>query len=416
MQNTPPWPQTQPILEALSSLSYQAGELNSYLHEIVESVSHLLQLDWSVVTLCSQDQEKVMASSLELGKGEHIYSLHGSLTNTVFQTGQTLCVEDAKIHPEYGSPPEGYLAYIGVPLRTYQGEVIGTICSFCRYPRLFTVEEVRTLELFAERAATAIDNYNLYQKQQEFNKFLEAEVVKRTEELRVAQTKLIERERLAAIGEFASMIVHEIRNPVTTILMGLNYFKRTYPSAKDQERVTLALDETHRLENLLKEILLYAKPQTLQLTTLEINSLVEEILLSLAEMPEARERKLKFIPNSKPLNIQVDKDKLKQVLINLVQNACEAIKPGEQVTCKIELMTDSSQVCLSIHNGGLPIPADILPKLAQPFYSSKPEGTGLGLAIVKRIVDAHGASFSIQSNEVIGTFVKIEIPLQLENS
>lgn len=405
----PLWQQAQPILEVLSSLSYRAGELDGYLHEIACSVSNLLELDWSVVTLCWQDKERVMATSIDLGEGDHIYSLHGSLTNTVVQTGQTLCVEDATNHPEYGSPPEGYVSYLGVPLRTYQGEVLGTICSFCEQPRIFTSEEVRTVELFAERAATAINNYNLYQKQQEFNQFLEAEVAKRTEQLRAAQAQLIEREKLAAIGEFASMIVHEIRNPVTTILMGLNYFKKTRISEQERERVSLALNEAHRLQNLLKEILLYAKPQTLQLEELEVNTLLKEIFSVLAEMPEAQERKLELICSSERLYLQADKDKLKQVFINVVSNACEAVNSGEQVTCKIEYK--NNQVCFSVHNGGTPIPVEILPKLTQPFCSTKPGGTGLGLAIVKRIVEAHGGSLSIGSNEKEGTIVKIAIPL-----
>lgn len=409
--NMPLWQKAQPILEVLSSLSYQAGELDGYLEEIACGVSDLLQLDWSVVTLCWQDKERVMASSIDLGTEEHIYSLHGSLTNTVVQTGQTLCVEDATTHPEYGSPPPGYVSYLGVPLRTCQGEVIGTICSFCRQPRLFIAAEVRTVELFAERAATAIDNYNLYQKQQKFNQFLEAEVAKRTEELRVAQAQLIERERLAAIGEFAASIVHEIRNPLTTILMGLNYFTRSSLTEPERERASLALDEANRLQNLLQEILLYAKPQTLHLEKLEVNSLIEGMLPSLREMPEARGRNLEFSYGPEPLYIQADKDKLKQVLINLVRNGCEAVETGEQVTGKIERDTENNQVCLSIHNGGLPIPVNILPKLTQPFCSTKPSGTGLGLAIVRRIVEAHGGSLSIQSQEEEGTTVRVAIPL-----
>jgi signal transduction histidine kinase len=412
-QLVPAWQQAQPILEALSSLSYRADELDGYLYEIACSVSHLLELDWSVVTLCKDGVERVMASSIDMGEGEHIYSLHGSLTETVVKTGKTLCVEDSKIHPEYGCPPEGYVSYLGVPLRTFSGETIGTICSFCIAPRLFTPEETRTVELFAERAATAIDNYYLYQQQLQFNEVLEAEVVKRTEELRLAQAQLIERERLAAIGEFASMIVHEIRNPVTTMVMGLNYFKKTSMSDRDRARVTLALEEADRLQNLLKEILLYAKPQTLQIEALELNKLIEEMLLSLREMPEAEGKELKFIPASPQVKILGDKDKLKQVTINLIRNAWEAIANGEVVTCQLETGSNCDRVGISIHNGGTPIPAELLPKLTQPFCSGKPGGTGLGLAIVKRIVDAHGGALSIESNALEGTKVNITLPLAI---
>ncbi|MGL5877306.1 MAG: ATP-binding protein [Xenococcaceae cyanobacterium] len=406
-----PFQQAQPILEALSSLSYRTGELDGYLHEIACSVSHLLELDWSVVTLCKDKIERVMASSIDMGEGEHIYSLHGLLTDTVVKTGKTLCVENAKTHPEYGCPPEGYVSYLGVPLRTYTGDIIGTICSFCIEPRLFTPQETRTVELFAERAATAIDNYHLYQQQRQFNEILEAEVVKRTEELRLAQAQLIERERLPALGEFASTIVHEIRNPVTTMLMGLNYFQKTCTSSRDRQRAELALEEADRLQNLLKEILLYAKPQTLQLEALELNELIEAMLLSLQEMPEADGRKIKFIPAPTKVTILGDKDKLKQVSINLIRNACEAIDLGEVVTCKIELESEGDRVCLSVHNDGIPIPAELLPKLTQPFCSGKPGGTGLGLAIVKRIVDAHGGALSIQSEALEGTKVNITLPI-----
>lgn len=398
------------ILEVLSLLSYRAGELDNYLRDIACGVSHLLELDWTVVTLCRNEQERVMASSLNLSEGDRVYSLHGTLTDTVVRTGQTLTVEDAKTHPEYGKPPEGYCSYLGVPLRTAQGEILGTLCSFCRQPRQFAVEEIRTAELFAERAATAIDNYHLYQQVRQFNQALEAEVAKRTEELKAAQAKLIEQERLAAIGEFAATIVHEIRNPVTTILMGLEYFKKTRLSQREQMRLSLALDEAKRLQNLLSEILLYAKPHVLQRETIDLNRFIEEMVVPLGEMPEAEGRRIDFIPSATPVNILGDKDKLKQVLINSVRNACEAIASGEAVICQVEADKNSSQAIISVCNGGTPIPAELLPKLTQPFCSGKPGGTGLGLAIVKRIVDAHGGTLSIQSDESLGTIVRIAIP------
>ncbi|NET53534.1 MAG: GAF domain-containing protein, partial [Merismopedia sp. SIO2A8] len=405
------WQQAQPILEILSSLSYRNGKLDSYLQAIAGEVSCLLELDWSVVTLCRDDQERVMASNLDLGDGPQVHSLHGTLTNTVVQTGQSLCVEDAIRNSNYGKPPPGYRAYLGVPLRTCEGEVMGTICSFCIEPRQFNWEEVKTVELFAERAATAIDNYNLYHQQLRFNQVLEAEVEKRTSELKEAQAQLIERERLAAIGEFAAMIVHEIRNPMTTIMMGLKALTKLTLCDRDQTRLRLALEESNRLQKLLKEILLYAKPQLLQLEQMELNSFLEELLANLCQMPEAQRRHIKFIPLQPTVTIMGDKDKLKQVLVNLVGNACEAIAPGEVVTCTLALENEPDCVCLTVHNGGVPIPAEVLPKITQPFCSTKPEGTGLGLAIVKRIIEAHQGNLSIESDSEQGTIISITLPI-----
>lgn len=406
------WQRERRTLEVLSSLSYRRGELRSYLQEITLGICELLQLDWSVVTLCDNGLEKVIASSIDLGNAsEEFYSLHGTLTGAVVETGKCLVVPDINTCTEYGEPPKGYQAYLGVPLRTPEGKIIGTVCSFHKTPRQFACEEVRIAELFAERAATAIDNYYLYKQQLRFNQMLEAEVVRRTEELQVTQAKLMEQERLAAIGEIAAGIVHEIRNPFTTVKMGLNFFRRLDLSASAKERLSLAMDEAERLERLLKEILLYAKPQTLQLEKIDMNELITEILRPLQEMPEAVERKIEFYPAMSAVKVEGDKDKLKQVLINLVRNACEAVGKGDIVKLRLDGNANLNQVCVDVQNGGEPIPTEILSKLIQPFFSTKTSGTGLGLAIVKRIVEAHSGHLLIKSNPSEGTTVSVQLPV-----
>ena len=408
LQNQP-WQQEFPAMALLSTLNYRTGELSSYLHNIASGVSELLGVDWSVVTLCQEGFDTVLASSVDMGEGEHIYSLHGSLTGTVIQIGCSLAVEDAQENPEYGQPPEGYRSYLGIPLRTAQGEVIGTICSFHQQPRKFNKDEMQIVELFAERAATAIDHYHLYQQQCQFNQVLEAEVEKRTAELRTAQAKLVEQERLAAIGEFAAIIVHEIRNPLTTIMMGLKYFQKTILAEPAQERLALAHDDSSRLQRLLGEILLYAKPQVLQLCQLDINEFILELLLSIREMPEAINRKIEFTPLLPAVKILGDRDKLKQVFINIVRNACEAVFAGDIVRCEVDILPNNI-VCIHVRNSGELIPPEILSKLTQPFFSTKSSGTGLGLAITKRIVNAHGGELLIKSEPRMGTTVSVHLP------
>ncbi len=405
------WVQAQPILEALSSLSYRTGELETYLQQITNSISRLMGIDWSAVTLCWDDNEKVLASNLDLGEGEHLYSLHGTLTEAVVRRDQTLVVENTALCQDYGEPPVGYRSYLGVPLRVSHGAVIGTLCSFCELPRQFNQDEIRIAELFAERAATAIDNYNLYQSQQKFNEMLEMELEKRSVELRVAQEKLIEQERLAAIGEFTSMIVHEIRNPVTTMTMGLQFFRKLHPSGSENERAVLAIEESQRLHNLLSEVLMYAKPQVLNLVQVDITTLLRSMVPTLTGMPEGTDRELVLVMPEGSVEILGDVDKLKQVFINLVRNAYEAIGVGERVTCAV--VCESGQVRIRVQNGGLPIPAELLPKLTQPFCSNKSSGSGLGLAIVKRILDAHQAGLSIESSVETGTVIQLQFPVAM---
>ncbi|BAY99292.1 GAF sensor signal transduction histidine kinase [Tolypothrix tenuis PCC 7101] len=410
------WQRERRIIELLSSLNYRTGELSSYLHNIACGVSELIAVDWTVVTFCQEGFETILASSLEIPEdAPRVYALHGRLIGTVMESKRTLAVEDAITNPKYGKPAEGYRAYLGIPLQTSQGQVFGTICSFHQQAREFTSDEIQIVELFAERAATAIDHYHLYQKQCEFNQKLEAEVEKRTAELRATQAKLVEQERLAAIGEFSSIIVHEIRNPLTTMVMGLKYFKKTMLTEAAQERLSLALSEAGRLERLLSEILLYAKPQVLQLCELDVNDFIRDLLLTIQEMPEALNRKIEFIPASSAVTISGDKDKLKQVFINIVRNACEAVADGDIIRWEVNTALPG-EVCINVHNDGNHIPSEIICKLSQPFFSTKPEGTGLGLAITKRIVNAHGGQFCIQSQPLIGTDVSVQLPVVISCS
>lgn len=161
------------IVEILAVLSYRSGKLKPYLQQIAIAVSELINLDWSVVTLCRGDKERILASSFDIGDAlDKTYSLHLTLTDYVLKKGCPLVVEDTKYSKEYGEAPDGYRSYLGIPLRLSTGDMVGTICSFNETPRTFDQEEIRLASIFAERAASAIENYQLYQKLQEMNEQL----------------------------------------------------------------------------------------------------------------------------------------------------------------------------------------------------------------------------------------------------
>ena len=217
-------------------------------------------------------------------------------------------------------------------------------------------------------------------------------------------------ERLAEIGELAAMIVHEVRNPLTTVMMGLKSFESLDLSDRSRTRLDLATAEAERLQRLLNEILQYARCQTLQTTELEINSLIQGMLESLRAMPAAAERQIVFTA-IQPIRVLGDRDKLTQVFINLISNACEAIPAGETVTWSLETCKPQRHLWIRIHNGGEPIPPDILMQLTMPFFTTKSSGNGLGLAIVKRIVEAHMGELEIASStDIGGTCVTVSLP------
>jgi signal transduction histidine kinase len=334
------------------------------------------------------------------------FLVHQTLAETVVQSGRSLAIEDNCQGSQHPGLAKEYLAYLGIPLKTRDRAVIGTVCSFFQSARTFTEADVNIVELFAERAATAIENFCLYQQQLGFNERLSQEVAACSIDLKQSQEQLVERERLAAVGTFTAMIVHEVRNPLTTIEMGLRYAQKVLHSDADRQRLALAIDEAQRLKQLLTEILNYAKPQVLQWSNLNIDQFFDDLLPQIQDLPEAAERHITYINDSPEVAVMADANKLKQVFLNLFRNAFEAIAPQETVSCSIDGSVRKNWICVSIHNGGTPIPSELLPQLTTPFCSTKPSGTGLGLAISKRIITAHGGELEIVTSPT-GTTVSV---------
>ena len=215
--------------------------------------------------------------------------------------------------------------------------------------------------------------------------------------------------RLAEIGELSAMIVHEVRNPFSTVYMALSSFNGAELSDRSQMRLSLALEEAERLKRLLNEILAYSKEQSIAQEAVNLSALSQDLAESLRESPVVATRNIELIDTVGNAAVKGDRDKLKQVFINLVNNACEAISEQETVTWQIQ-QASNHLLEIQVRNGGEPIPADVLPKLTQPFVSTKSNGNGLGLAITRRIVEAHGGSLTIESSAEDGTTVTVHLP------
>jgi signal transduction histidine kinase len=198
-----------------------------------------------------------------------------------------------------------------------------------------------------------------------------------------------------------------LRNPLTTVLLGLASLQLLNLPDSYAERLLLTSQEAERICHLLRDILLYARSKALQYVEFEVNAAIQDVLKSLELLPIAQNRIIRFLPVA-AVNLQADKSKFQQVLINLVENACEAISVGEIVTVRVEAMEKT--VCIEVHNLGHRILPDALPKLMQAFYTTKASGTGLGLAIVKRIVEAHQGCIQIASSDETGTTVSVWLP------
>lgn len=374
----------------------QSQELDNFLYQTACKISKLVNCSQLIIIICQESTEQIIASNNTTYKAEKYKNIINKTIKYIRQ------------NREY---KKALNEYIYIPLKIITGEIVGAICALKRQALSYTKEEIITLEMFAELAATKIDNYRLSQQQKEISSVFQTKIANYVKELNVVKAKLDRSNHLAKIGEFTASIIHEIRNSLTIVKMGLEYFDKVdnLPSYA-KERLSLSISEEKRLERLLQEILLYSKPNNLQLSELDVNSLIEKSLTLIEQMPQAKGRIIEFKPFPQPINILGDADKLKQIFINLLRNACEAVGNGELIKWRV-CYPHQDYVRISINNGGETIPSFNLPKITQPFYSTKSDGTGLGLAIVEQIVKAHGGKLSIQSNSTTGTTVNLELPV-----
>ena len=394
-------------LAKLTTLSYRSGELKPYLDSICEGLINILGEGIAAVTLYKDNKKNVLSVIPKERQPEGALEVHGYLSTYVVNHQQILNIEDASKAPEYGNPPEGYCSYLGVPLILPNGKVVGTLCYFNQHTRNYSQQEQQVSELFAERAAIALDNYEQFQQLKHYSDSLEDKVQLRTQELVGVREELVQKEKLAAIGEFASRITHEIRNPLATIALALDYLQKT-DDIKAQKRAILAANEVNRLKTLLNEVLLYSKPAQLNCQPLSLSAWLDDFLMTHESLSQQND--LRFSHTEKTTAIvNADADKLTQICLNLLRNACEASSPESEICWATTI--ENNKAVITIHNTGDTIPAGKLAQITEPFVSAKAGGSGLGLAIVKSLVLAHQGKLSIQSDLQSGTTISVALPL-----
>ncbi len=220
----------------------------------------------------------------------------------------------------------------------------------------------------------------------------------------------IEAERLAAIGKVVSEIAHDMKSPLMAIGGFANQVSRKLPEDADSnKKLQLVIQETKRLEVMVKEMLEFGKPLQLVLSRADLNELAQETVEVLKPVAAKEEVELKFEPDRSLPALHLDDSKLRQVLANLIANAIQASDAGEEVLVKTR--RSNSEALVEIADRGCGIPEQDREKIFQPFFSTKKKGTGLGLANVKRIMEAQGGKVTFHPNKDKGTTFIITLPL-----
>ena len=245
-----------------------------------------------------------------------------------------------------------------------------------------------------------------------FNEVLETEIEEATREIKEKHKALIKTEKLATIGELATGVAHEVRNPLSGIAIALELMQAETENEEHKQTISEILNEIVRLERIVKGLFQLGHPKSLQLIECEPNDIVERAL-SLVNM----RAKSKGVTIEKQLGcgnqFNVDHEQIEQVLLNLLINGIDAT--GSFGTVKVETKNCNGTVEIAVSDTGCGFSENDIDKILQPFYSTKERGTGLGLAISNGIVEAHGGKMHISSKKGSGSRFIVEIPNNLND-
>jgi signal transduction histidine kinase len=248
-------------------------------------------------------------------------------------------------------------------------------------PRQWAEEHVEVAEALAAQAAVAVENARLYE-----------EARAALHELRNAQDRVIHNEKMAVLGTFASGLAHEVRNPLNSISLQLSVLERRFGrceaalAGEMAELVDVIREEIRRLEVLVEDFLLFSRTDRIQYRPAQLEDIVGEVLNLMALEARASAVEMRHRKDGPLPRMRMDAEKMKQVVINLVRNAIEAMPAGGTVDVRTGMSEGRAQLVVSDSGPGLPTDVDVF----QLFVTTKPKGTGLGLSIVQQIVLQHG--------------------------
>jgi signal transduction histidine kinase len=239
----------------------------------------------------------------------------------------------------------------------------------------------------------------------------ESIIEKRAEERMRLKEQLSRVERMSALGEMAAGISHEIRNPLGIIRSSAELLKKKLAKIDPANALPdIIVEEASRLNNIITDFINFARPRSPKRSPCRVEEVIERTLAFLAAQIEERGYAIEKTYQHPLPEIMGDVPMLHQSFLNLFINAMQAMPDGGRIG--VGLRSEGDKVRIEIEDAGQGVPADLLTKIWDPFFTTKDKGTGLGLGIVKNIVEAHGGSIGITNREEQGARVTIELPVR----
>lgn len=347
------------------------------------------------------------------------YPLIGGITGHVFETGQGLLVNDVLEDKRYRAI-KGWQAGSEMCVAIREGgTILGIIDVESSSHNAFTHNDFMALESLAGILASVISSGNQYQRLQDTIielRSTQMELRARMDAQRSAENRLVQAAKLAAVGEMAAGIAHELNNPLTSVTGFAELaLEATSKESETYQDLELVMREARRARDVVRRLLDFARQSESTRARSSLNDVVQDIVALTKHLIHTNGVELKLdLEDTLPWTL-VDSNQMKQVLLNLVHNALQAMPAGGEMTIitRSAVRNGRDWVVVSVKDTGIGIPTADLSRIFEPFYTTRGNngGTGLGLSVTYGIVTDHGGQIEVESQPGMGAKFTVWIPL-----
>lgn len=243
---------------------------------------------------------------------------------------------------------------------------------------------------------------------------LNGELAAKVDQVERTQSQLLQSERLASIGEMAAAVAHGMRNPLASLRAAAQLALRHAEPLAAREPLHAIIQEVDRLDRRISHLLSFSRPAPFHPRRERVSDLIADLLPGFSELLLARRVELDLVVAPALPDVRVDPMQLEQALVEIISNALDAMRDGGLLRIGARAERDGAGapgIVIEIADTGDGIPAEVLPSVGEPFFTTRPEGTGLGLATAKRYIAQNGGQLSIQPGARVGTIVSVRLPL-----
>jgi signal transduction histidine kinase/DNA-binding response OmpR family regulator len=395
-------------LNEISRLTSHSLDLNQVLATTLNQTLVLMSGRTALIALIESEEADEAILRMHRGLPSQVdgqiagarWPVGEGLVGQVVGSGETQVTTDLDHDPHLIKLAEHDLHTAACAPLTAQHGVVGALVVVGQDDVPWGEHAVRLLEAIGAQVGTAIENARLYTR-----------VSKYADELAQSQAQLIQAEKLAAMGRLTASIAHELNNPLQAVQNCLHLIiHRSLGEDKRKRYLNMAQEEVERLISTVQRMLNFYRPSTKQLHATNVHEVIDDVLaLTEKRLQRGRVRARRtYDPNIPPLN--AIKNQLKQVFLNLVVNAIEAMPQGGELTIITSLSDDGKSVSICFQDQGMGLSQKAMAHIFEPFYTTKTKGTGLGLSVSYGLIEQHGGNITVESTEGQGACFIVKLP------